>query len=101
MSARSTQAARLGYELAKHLGLRRVDVRWSGQKKRGSFGGWRVEWTDGPTVPQMRVLVGAHATRYTAVTVADLGYDRCQTRSARPSPCSSTSTATAVGHTTS
>lgn len=79
MSARSAQAARLGYELARTLGLRRVEVRWSGQKKSGSFGGWRVEWTDGPTVPQMRLLVGRHAARYPAVPVADLGYDRCRT----------------------
>lgn len=79
MSARSVQARKLGYELAAHLGLRRVEVRWSGERKTGSFGGWRVEWTDGPTVPSMQTLVEQHAERYPAVSVADLGYDRCQT----------------------
>jgi len=79
MSARSTQAAKLGYEIAREQGLRRVDVRWSGTKRRGSFGGWRIEWTDGPTVPSMRTIVRRYAERYQAVPVAELGYDRCRT----------------------
>jgi hypothetical protein len=80
MSARSTQAARLGYELATDLGLQRVEVQWSGEKKRGCFGGWRVEWTDGPTASRMRSLVGQRAAQFPAVPVADLGYDRCRTQ---------------------
>jgi hypothetical protein len=79
MSARSTQAARLGCRLAADLGLRHVELRWSGTKKRGSFGGWRVEWTNGPTVPTMRALVAERADLFPAVPAADLGYDRCQT----------------------
>lgn len=79
MSGRSDQARRLGYELARQLGLRHVEVRWSGEKRTGSFGGWRVEWTNGPTVPSMRALVEQHAEWFPAVPVADLGYDRCQT----------------------
>lgn len=79
MSARTTQVCKFGYELAQDLGLRRVEIRWSGSKKRGSFGGWRVEWTDGPTVPRMKTLIEKRAGRFPAVPVADLGYDRCST----------------------
>jgi hypothetical protein len=79
MSARSAQAARLGCRLAVDLGLRHVEVRWLVTTKRGSFGGWRVEWTDGPTVPTMRALVAGRAGRFPAVPAAGLGYDRCQT----------------------
>jgi hypothetical protein len=79
MSGRSIQAGRLGCELARDLRLLRVEVRWSGTNKSGSFGGWRVEWTDGPTVPVMRAHVEERAERFPAVPVADLSYDRCRT----------------------
>src|SRR5437660_6266115 len=79
MSARSMQVCKLGYELAQDLGLRRVEIRWSGTKQRGGFGGWRVEWTDGPTVPRMKTLIEKRAGRFPSVPVADLGYDRCST----------------------
>jgi hypothetical protein len=79
MSARSIQAGRLGYELACTLDLRRVEIHWSGTKKVDSFGGWRVEWLNGPTVRHMRLLVKQYAKRFPAVPVADLGYDRCST----------------------
>jgi hypothetical protein len=73
------QAGRLAYELADELRLHRVEVHWSGTKKKGSFGGWRVEWTDGPTVAHMRTAVRGRAKRFPAVVVMELGYDRCHT----------------------
>jgi hypothetical protein len=79
MSARSTQSARLAYELAGDIGLRRVDIRWSGTKRRGNWGGWRVEWTDGPTMRRMREFIETRAAQFPAVLVADLGYDRGST----------------------
>jgi hypothetical protein len=79
MSARSTQARQLGYEVIHELGLHHAEVRWSGQRKTGSFGGWRVEWTNGPSVPGMRTFIERHAARFPAVPIADLGYDRCGT----------------------
>jgi hypothetical protein len=78
MSARSAQARRLGREVARQLGLRRAEIHWAG-RKADSFGGWRLEWTDGPTVPAMRTLVQRYAEQSPAVPVAELGYDRCRT----------------------
>lgn len=79
MSVRAVQVRGLGYDLALDLGLRWVAVQWSGARTDGGLGGWRVEWTDGPTVSRMRELVAERAGRFPAVPVAELGYDRSST----------------------
>ena len=79
MSARASQAHRLGWTLRNELHLAQCELGWAGPRQRSgysTYGGWRLEWTDGPTREQMRAEVGHRAGRFPAVPVDELSYDR-------------------------
>jgi hypothetical protein len=79
VSARTSQAHRLGWTLRTELGLAQCELRWAGPRRRSgysTYGGWRLEWVDGPTRAQMHAEVGRRAGRFPAVPVDELGYDR-------------------------
>jgi hypothetical protein len=56
----------------------RVEVRYHGPGS-GAYGGWHVEWCNGPTWPRMTALAAARADEFPAVGVPQLRYDRSST----------------------
>jgi hypothetical protein len=79
VSARTSQAHRLGWTLRNELHLAQCELGWAGPRQRSgysTYGGWRLEWTDGPTRDQMRAEVTSRTGRFPAVPVDELSYDR-------------------------
>jgi len=76
VTARSAQARQLARLLAARAGVP-VEVEWQGPRSRdGRYGGWRLQWADGPTAVSMRALVDELAPRVPAVPVGELAYGR-------------------------
>ncbi|WP_306358877.1 MULTISPECIES: hypothetical protein [unclassified Nocardia] len=74
MATRSRQASQLARALTERTG---VDVRLGYHgTRRDAWGGWHVEWCDGPTTADMRAHVARLAARLPGIASADLRYTR-------------------------
>jgi hypothetical protein len=78
VSTTSREAWRFGELLSKACGVE-VTVEWSGRPAPGTWGGWVVQWCDGPTESEMRataaeILPGAGGANSTVA--AELSYGR-------------------------
>lgn len=78
MTSRSRQAVRLVELLAQRGGVR-TECSWWGNGRDGRYSGWHLEWTDGPTVPEMRSLVCELKAQVPAIDGSALHYDRSET----------------------
>ncbi|SNY83792.1 hypothetical protein SAMN04244553_3565 [Nocardia amikacinitolerans] len=81
MTSRSRQAGQLAYRLCQRTGCH-VECNYLGPR-RDSYGGWRIEWCDGPTEVEMRQHVADLAAPLPAIATADLRYGRGDTDQAR------------------
>lgn len=77
MTARSRQAAQLARLLAERTG-RAVRSSYDGPRQ-AQYGGWHLEWTDGPTTETMRTLVGEYISRFPDLEVAEFRFSRSRT----------------------
>jgi len=77
VSTRSRQAFHLARRLTERAGVP-VTIEWHGASspRNRPWTGWRITWTDGPTVPTMTAHVAQLADRAPALDVAELRYDR-------------------------
>ncbi len=74
---RSRQAWQLSRALTESAG---IDVRLEYHgARRGSYGGWHIQWCGGPIVADMREHVAALADQYPAIAAAHLEYVRSST----------------------
>ena len=80
MSRVSDQARRCGELLTGACGVP-VRLAWSGRPAggcSGQWGGWVVQWRDGPTESQMRAIAAdCLAPADVGLCVSDLSYSRC------------------------
>ncbi|MGQ0576717.1 MAG: hypothetical protein ACT4RN_21325 [Pseudonocardia sp.] len=79
MSTMSWYAWRCGELLGAVSGVR-VRLAWSGRPAGGMWGGWVVQWCDGPTEAQMRALATQRLDGLDSagpVPADDLSYGRC------------------------
>lgn len=79
MSTMSGQAWRYGELLGAACGVQ-VQLEWSGRPTGGVWGGWVVQWRDGPTEARMRAHAGDLLPRSpeppAAAPAAELSYSR-------------------------
>ncbi|NEW33868.1 hypothetical protein GV791_15035 [Nocardia cyriacigeorgica] len=78
MTSKSRQAGQLAYQLSQRIGGSRVDIAYHGPR-RDWYGGWHVEWADGPTLDEMRALIAEQRHRFPVIASTDLRYNRGNT----------------------
>ncbi|MEV6071939.1 hypothetical protein AB0L82_35825 [Nocardia sp. NPDC052001] len=79
MTTRSRQAAALAQVLGDRIG-RPVRHSYDGPRTERYSGGWRLEWTDGPTIGTMRALAREYAARFPDLPpVENIRFDRAHT----------------------
>ncbi|MGW4125476.1 hypothetical protein [Nocardia sp. NPDC004711] len=71
---RSRQSWKLSYALTERTGVE-VRIEYHGAR-RDSYGGWHIQWGDGPTAETMRGHVATLAGQYPAIASAHLEYVR-------------------------
>ncbi|MET8428821.1 hypothetical protein [Nocardia sp. NPDC004860] len=81
MTSRSRQAAKLARLLSERTG-RSVRHVYDGPRK-GRYGGWHLEWTDGPTRDTMQALAAEHVDQFPDLPpLAEFRFSRSRTTTA-------------------
>ncbi|MFB8031337.1 hypothetical protein [Streptomyces sp. NPDC055990] len=78
---RTRQAGQLSHLLSTRLRIQ-VTIEYHG-KRRGIYGGWHVQWTDGPSKDEMAGLVFEYRARFPLVE-EDLRLVRGSTETIQP-----------------